>query len=222
MRQLLSAICSTDVNGEPDMPRMGLTPDRVVATAAGLADESGLDTLTLAGLAEHLGVRVPSLYKHVDGLDDLRARMADAGMATLTGAVTRAAEGRQGRDALVSIAQAYRRFARLHPGQYQALIRPSKPGGSHFDNAQKIVDLLTRVVGDYKLSAEDTVHAVRTIRSSLHGFVSLEAVTGFGRSATVEASFYSMIAMIDRGLGGWTQPGKSTGGLLSSLLRPIR
>lgn len=222
MRQLLSAICSTDADWGVRMPRMGLTPDRVVATAAAMADESGLEKVTLADVADRLGVRVPSLYKHIDGLDDLRQRMADSGMAALAATVSRAAEGRQGRDALVSIAQAYRRFARLHPGQYQALVRPSSPGSAHFDDAQKVVELLARVVGDYKVSPEDTVHAVRTIRSALHGFASLEAVAAFGRSGTVEASFYSMIAMIDRGLGGWTRPGKNSGGLLSALLRPIR
>lgn len=201
---------------------MGLTPDRVVATAAEVADQSGLDALTLADVAGRLGVRVPSLYKHVDGLDDVRQRIADAGIGALADAVVRAAEGRQGRDGLVSIAQAYRRFARLHPGQYQALVRPSQPGSRHFDDAQRITQVITRVVGDYSVGPDDTVHAVRTIRSSLHGFASLEAVTAFGRSSGVEASFYSMIAMLDRGLGGRTQPGKSGGGLLNTLLRPIR
>jgi AcrR family transcriptional regulator len=201
---------------------MGLTPDRVAVTAAELADRSGLDDLSLAMVAEHFGVRVPSLYKHVDGLEDLRRRIAGVGMASLAAAVTRAADGRQGRDALVSIAQAYRRFARLHPGQYQALIRPPVAGDRHAEEAQRVAELILRVVGDYKLRGDDAIHAVRSIRAALHGFVSLEAAGGYGRSVTPEASFYSMIAMIDRGLGGWTQPGKSSGGLLSSLLRPIR
>ena len=204
------------------MPRMGLNSERVVAVAAELADKVGLDELSLVMVAEACGVRVPSLYKHVDGLDDLRRRIAGQGMIALATAVSRAAEGRQGRDALVSFAQAYRRFARLHPGQYQALIRPAVAGDPHAEAAQKVIELLARIAGDYKLTGDDLVHAVRSIRAALHGFVSLEAAGGYGPSVTPEASFYSMIAMIDRGLGGWTQPGKNTGGLLSSLLRPIR
>nr|MDT0664287.1 TetR family transcriptional regulator [Micromonospora sp. DSM 115978] len=54
------------------MPRAGLSRDRVVAEAAALADTAGLDAVTLSTLADRLGVRVPSLYKHVDSLDDLR------------------------------------------------------------------------------------------------------------------------------------------------------
>jgi AcrR family transcriptional regulator len=199
------------------MPRVGLTPDKVVAAAIGLADERGLSALSLALLADQVGVRVPSLYKHVDGLADLRRRMSVVGRAALSGALVRAGDGRAGRDALVSIAQAYRRFARVHPGQYQAALLPGPP-----DSSDPIGERLGRVVGDYKIIGDDAAHAVRAIRGSLHGFVTLEATDGFGPAATMEASFYSMLALLDRGLGGWQQPGKSSGGLLSSLLRPIR
>ncbi len=58
------------------MPRAGLTTDRVVAAAADLADEVGPDQLTLAVLAARLGVRQPSLYKHVASLDSLRQLVA--------------------------------------------------------------------------------------------------------------------------------------------------
>ncbi|HJY03666.1 MAG TPA: TetR family transcriptional regulator, partial [Streptosporangiaceae bacterium] len=51
------------------MPRAGLTEARVVDEAEQMADEVGLSGLTLAALADRLGVRYPSLYKHVDGMD---------------------------------------------------------------------------------------------------------------------------------------------------------
>ena len=54
------------------MPRAGLTPSIVVAEAARLADDVGFDALTLAALAARFGVAVPSLYKHVDGLEAVR------------------------------------------------------------------------------------------------------------------------------------------------------
>ena len=54
------------------MPRAGLNGDRVVDEAERIADEVGLANLTLAALAERLGVRQPSLYKHIDGLAGLR------------------------------------------------------------------------------------------------------------------------------------------------------
>ena len=54
------------------MSRAGLTPDRVVEAASNLIDGHGLEGVTLASVAEHLGVRTPSLYSHVGGLEDLR------------------------------------------------------------------------------------------------------------------------------------------------------
>jgi hypothetical protein len=43
----------------------------VIDEAAQMADEIGLSHLTLAAPADRLGVRYPSLYKHVDGMDGL-------------------------------------------------------------------------------------------------------------------------------------------------------
>ncbi|NJK33124.1 MAG: helix-turn-helix transcriptional regulator [Deltaproteobacteria bacterium] len=50
--------------------------DRVIQTAAALADEHGYDAVTLARVAEQLGIRIPSLYNYISGLDGLRREMA--------------------------------------------------------------------------------------------------------------------------------------------------
>ena len=48
----------------------------MVAAGAALADEVGLANVTMGLLAERLGVRTPSLYKHVSGQADLNRRIA--------------------------------------------------------------------------------------------------------------------------------------------------
>ena len=53
-------------------PRAGVDRARVVEVAAKLADEVGLEALTLAQVAARLNVKLPSLYNHVDGLPGLR------------------------------------------------------------------------------------------------------------------------------------------------------
>ena len=90
------------------MPRAGLDADAVVAAAAELADADGLEAVTLARLASRLGVRAPSLYAHVDGLADLRRRIAARGALELAAELQAAAAGRAGADALLAIANAYR------------------------------------------------------------------------------------------------------------------
>ena len=103
------------------MPRIGLDSEAVVAAAAELADAEGLEALTLARLAARLGIRAPSLYAHVDGLEDLRLRLAARGARELGGALQEAATGRAGRDALEAVADTYRAYARAYPGSYRAL-----------------------------------------------------------------------------------------------------
>ena len=46
-------------------PRIGLTLQKIVETAAEIADANGIQEVTLASLAQTLGVRSPSLYNHV-------------------------------------------------------------------------------------------------------------------------------------------------------------
>ena len=74
--------------------------------AASVADELGFDWLTLASLANRFGVTVPSLYKHVNGIDGLKRDLAVLAVRELTAAMSRAAVGRAGRDALHAIANA--------------------------------------------------------------------------------------------------------------------
>jgi len=174
------------------MTRVGLTPERVVAAAGDLADAG---TLTLATLAEHLGVRVPSLYKHVDGLADLHRRLAAAGLADLTERLGAATIGRSGRDALHACATAWREYAREHPGRYAAVQRATNDPA-----AERLGALVYAVLRGYGLTGDATVHATRAVRSALHGFCVLEAGGGFGLPQDVDTSFESLIALLDAGL----------------------
>ena len=179
------------------MPRAGLTSQKLVVAAADLADRDGLDAVSLSALADQFGVRVPSLYKHVAGLDDLQQRLAVEGTAGLLAALQPAVDGKRGRAALNAVGTAYRRYARAHPGRYQALQRAGDPGNKQ---AGEIVDLMRGVMADYGLTGAAVVHAVRTVRSALHGFVELERVGGFGLPASVATSFTMLLSTLDRGL----------------------
>lgn len=57
--------------------RTPLSRDRVLRTAIALADERGLDELTMRKLAKELGVEAMSLYNHVANKDDLIDGMID-------------------------------------------------------------------------------------------------------------------------------------------------
>jgi len=182
--------------------RAGLNPDRVVAEAAALADERGIQALSLAPLAERLGVRVPSLYKHVRGLDDLHRRLALAGLRDLAEALGAATVGRSGRDALLACATAWRAYAKAHPGRYGAIQRAPDPADAELvAAASRLTELVYAILRGYGLDDEQTVHATRAVRSALHGFVTLEAAGGFGLPQDVDESYTRLVELLDSGLG---------------------
>lgn len=181
------------------MPRAGLDAEAVVAAAAALADTDGLHRLTLARLAAALGIRTPSLYAHIDGLDDLRARLGARGAWELAAALRLVAAGRARGDALRAIALAYREYAHAHPGTYAAMQRA--PDREEFEAAgAEVVGPIVAVLRGYGLEGDPAIHAVRAIRSALHGFVSLEREGGFGLPIKIDDSYDSLITMLDAGL----------------------
>ncbi len=183
------------------MARAGLDPEVVVAAAAELADENGLPAVTLARLAARLGVRPPSLYAHVAGLEDLRRRLGARGARELAAAVATAATGRARLDALRAVAETYRRFALAHPGVYAAMQRAPEDASSEGAAAgRELVDVIVAALAGYSLTGDGAIHAVRIVRAALHGFVSLEQEGGFRMPVSLPQSYERLILVLDAGL----------------------
>ncbi|MGQ5259469.1 TetR/AcrR family transcriptional regulator [Micromonospora sp. ZYX-F-536] len=186
------------------MPRVGLNQRAVVAEAARLADEVGLQQLTLAALAGRLGVALPSLYKHVRGADALIQKLSALATAELATELTTAAAGRAGGDALRAMADAYRDYARRHPGRYPATQRVPDPADpEHVVAGERAVGAIYAVLRGYGLTGDDAVDATRALRSALHGFVSLEATGGFGLPREVDRSYHQLVAGLDVSFRSW-------------------
>ena len=166
------------------MPRAGLRPSIVIAEAASLADDTGYEHLTLAALATRLNVAVPSLYKHVDGLDAIRRGIAILGLRELGAAMAEGlsrAAGRDGSAHVRALADAYRAYAGAHPGRYAATLRAAPPGDpEHTAAAEDVLQTVLAVLAERGLAGDGAVDATRALRAALHGFVTLEAAGGFG------------------------------------------
>lgn len=192
------------------MPRAGLDRGAVIEAAIERINEDGLEALTLAGLASKLGVRPPSLYNHVGGLDDLRAAVALRGIAELGDRMGTAAIGLRGDDALTAIANSYRDFARSSPALYLAAISWTVPDDpEHKRLAARAVGTVTRVLGSYGLEGDAALHATRALRSALHGFVSLEALGGFALVLDRDASFERLLEIVADGLRAGPRVGQA-------------
>ena len=185
-----------------------MTPERVVATAVEIADTSGLGSLTLAGVASALGVRAPSLYKHVDGLPALHRLVSLHAKQELAGVLGQAAVGRSRGEALRALARAYRAWAGSRPGLYAAAQAAPVPGDAEDEAASGAV---VRVVFDalrgYGDDDDVLVDATRTLRAGLHGFVALDAAGGYALPRPLDASMDWWLDSLDRAL---SEPGGAT------------
>lgn len=182
------------------MPRSGLNPTVIARVAAALVDNEGPAALSLARVADELGVRPPSLYSHVDGLAALERLVALDGIERLAGACRDALLGRSGADGLRAMANAYRAFAHTHPGVYQ-LAQVARPADAEYEQrASRLLEAVFAVLSGLGVQDSDLVHAARTVRSTLHGFVALETQAGFSLDVDLDESFTWSLAAMERSL----------------------
>jgi AcrR family transcriptional regulator len=177
----------------------------VVAEGARMVDESGFEGLTLAALAGRLGVRQPSLYKHIEGMAALRRAIAIGAAAELTEILRRAAVGRSRADAINAIASAQRTWALAHPARYQASQASPPPGDlEHQQIADDYLQLFTDVLSGFGLTDSDAIDAIRAIRSALHGFITFESSGAFAMPYDIDRSYARLVAALVQALGQWS------------------
>ncbi|MCX4525991.1 MULTISPECIES: TetR/AcrR family transcriptional regulator [unclassified Streptomyces] len=185
-------------------PRAGLTAERVTRAAADLADEVGFDSITVSALARSFGVKDASLYSHVKNVQDLRTRVAVLATVEMTDRIGPAVAGRSGKDALSGFAHAYREFALEHPGRYAATQMRLDPEVVAASPALlRCVELTYGMLRGYGLDEPDLTDAVRLLRSTFHGYSSLEAAGGFGHARDTSASWARVIDALHVTLERW-------------------
>ncbi|MFJ8595234.1 TetR/AcrR family transcriptional regulator [Streptomyces sp. NPDC093598] len=165
------------------MARVGLTPERLTRAGAELADEVGFDQVTVSALARRFDVKVASLYSHLRNSQELRTRIALFALEELADRVADALAGRAGKDALAAFADAYRDYAREHPGRYAAARLRLDPETAAASAGVRHAQMTRAILRGYDLAEPDQTHAVRMLGSVFHGYVSLELAGGFDHSA---------------------------------------
>jgi AcrR family transcriptional regulator len=103
-------------------PRQGLTIDQVVDAATGLADEGGLDAVTMRRVAAGLGVVPMTLYTYVPGKAELLDLMLDAAYLRMPRGDS---TGQPWRQRLATVAGENRALFEAHP--WAAAIQVSRP-----------------------------------------------------------------------------------------------
>lgn len=183
--------------------RMRVDKERLVEAAAQLVNRNGLESLSMNELALALGVRTPSLYSHVDGLDAVRRLLALRGLEALDRRIARAALGKASADAVRAVFHAFRDSARENPGISAAAL-PTPPHTDREWNAAKnqITGTILAALHGYGLEGDDEIHALRGLRSIAHGFVSLETSGALKNPVDRDQSYEWLIEAFLAGLDG--------------------
>ena len=178
-----------------------LSQEFIIQAAADLAEEIGLEHLTLKQLAEKLNIQTPSLYNHIAGLPGLYEGLAAFGLTRLGTVIGKAAIGKSQSTAIKSIASEYRKFAKSNQELYKAILQCPGQNSKDIKEAKNIVfQILHRVLYPYGFSAEDSLHSIRAFRSAMHGFISLESAGFFKAPCDPEVSYDKMISALIAGL----------------------
>jgi AcrR family transcriptional regulator len=152
-----------------------------------LLERDGERGLTMRRLADSLGIRAPSLYKHLPDKHALEMELVATGFAMLADALESAASPGQA-DGLAAMAAAYRRFALSHPHLYRLtndrpLRRDLLPVGVEDRAAAALV---AAVHGDEQRA--------RAAWAFAHGMVMLELNGRFPAGADLDAAWAAGVA----------------------------
>ncbi|WP_196600203.1 TetR-like C-terminal domain-containing protein [Pectinatus frisingensis] len=175
----------------------------IIMTAANIADTEGLDAVTLTRTAEKLNIKKQSLYNHIKNLAHLKCELIIYANAQLRQHLIQAVIGKAREEAILGAAESYRNFAHDHPGQYQAIISLSwefKDDEKFQASTHALMEILFKILSAYQLHEDYLTHAVRGLRSIMHGFISLENSGWFHQPIDKDESYRLLLQTFINGI----------------------
>ncbi|NUS03275.1 MAG: TetR/AcrR family transcriptional regulator [Nonomuraea sp.] len=180
-------------------PRAG----QIVAAARELVEQGGTQALTMRALADRLGIRAPSLYKHFPDKSAVEAQLIALALDELAFALEQAEHANspsaardtaapaaydaapraaRGSGSLGALGSAYRAYALAHPHLYRLMSAGPLPRDLLPAGVEERAALpLLRIVGDEA--------GARAVWGLAHGLVMLELDGRFPPGADIEAAW---------------------------------
>ena len=161
----------------------------IVAVAREVLEREGPGALTMRRIAEVLGIRAPSLYKHVPGKEALEVAIVIAGFEEAAAAFEAATDGAA--EPLAAFVTAYRAFARAHPHLYRLMTDRPLP------RAHLPPGLEERTAAPLHRATGSPARA-RAAWAFIHGMVLLELTGRFPDDGMTEQAWQEGIAAMRR------------------------
>ena len=158
------------------------TPQRtsladIVAAGREVLEADGPSRVTMQAVAERVGVRAPSLYKHVRDRESLLTAIAAATLQDLR-------ERLEAQDSLAGLAYAYRTFAHERPEGFRLLSTRSAAADDLARASEPVLAAARAAVGD-----GDALEAARFMTAWLTGFISMELAGAFRLGGDLDRAF---------------------------------
>lgn len=171
----------------------------IVEAGRALVESDGLEGLTMQAVAKAVGVRAPSLYKHVPSRGDLIRHILEAVLGELGDRLAAARTGDREQD-LPALARAMRGYALANPGSYRAVFSPLPeewaPDREAFAEASRpVLEATEALVGK-----AEALEAARLVTAWAHGFLSMELSGAFHLDGDVDQAFEYGLARLTRSL----------------------
>ena len=183
------------------MARMGLDKSVIINRAAQMANEIGIENITMKLIADDLGVQSPSLYNHINGLDSLKRELMIYGWKQMEDKLIYAAIGVSGYDAIEAICRAFYEYATENTGVFNAMLWYNKFQDAETDKVtSELFSMLFKITSSLNISQENCNHLIRTFRGFLEGFALLVNNGAFGNPISISESFEVSLRILIAGI----------------------
>ena len=166
----------TEPNAKPRIP---LSKERVLRAAVALADEGGIESLTMRKLAQSLGVEAMSLYYHVANKDNILDGMVDVVFSE----IDLPPIGAGWKPAMRERAISTRQVLSLHPWAASMMQSRPNPGPALLRHHNWVIGTLR----ESGFSIELTAHAFSAMDAYIYGFSLQEETLPFDGAEEVAA-----------------------------------
>jgi AcrR family transcriptional regulator len=166
-----------------------VTAEALATAARAITEREGIDAVTISAVAAVVGVRAPSLYKHIGHRHDLLRLVADDAARELGDDVAELIGSSQDPAVvLAGIAHAVRAFSARSPRSAALLFSPPAPeaGPSASGMAPLIGALLDAV---RRVAPSDPLPAARTLTAWVYGFCTMEQAGAFQLGGDIDEAF---------------------------------
>jgi len=140
-----------------------LNAERTLQVALVIADEEGLEAVTMRRLARELGVEAASLYHHVNG----KNHILDGLVEVVAAEIERPVPSQDWRTAIIERAVSTRAVLRRHPWAVSLMASRTSPGPATLG----LLETGIRCFREGGFSVLQAAHAISVVDSYVHGFV---------------------------------------------------